>query len=199
MFTGIVEGIGRIEAVHEEGGNRRFSMHAPFLLADLHEGDSLAHDGVCLTIERLLPQGYEVVAVAETLSVTALGDRRAGDGVNLERAATPSTRLGGHYVQGHVDGVARALARAERDGSVEWTLEVPEFLARYCVARGSIALDGVSLTLSAVEGTSVRVNLIPHTLEVTTLQDWVPGRRINVEVDLLAKYVEKLLPGHRDA
>ena len=193
MFTGLVEAVGTVEQVKAEGSNRRLRIRSPEIRPGLQVGDSISHDGTCLTVERLSPEGYEVVAVAETLSVTTMGDLRPGAGVNLERALLPTTRMGGHWVQGHVDGVAKVLRGTSRQGSRLWKLRIPLDLARYCIPKGSIALDGVSLTLSAVEGDVVSVNIIPHTSQATTLRDWKAGRRVNVEVDLLAKYVERLL------
>ena len=193
MFTGLVEAVGTVEQVKAEGSNRRLLIRSPEIRPGLQVGDSISHDGTCLTVERLSPEGYEVVAVAETLSVTTMGDLRPGAGVNLERALLPTTRMGGHWVQGHVDGVAKVLRGTSRQGSRLWKLRIPLDLAKYCIPKGSIALDGVSLTLSAVEGDVVSVNIIPHTSQATTLRDWKAGRRVNVEVDLLAKYVERLL------
>ena len=193
MFTGIIEEIGTLASVQVEGRNRRLRMRASRVLEGLALGDSIAHDGVCLTVERILKDGYEVVAVDETMEVTALGDRKAGDPVNLERALPAGGRMGGHWVQGHVDGIAVIEAVASRSGSKEWTLRLPPGLSRHCVGRGSICLDGVSLTAAKVQGNRVSVNLIPHTQEVTTIGQWRIGRRVNVETDILAKYVEKLM------
>ncbi|HNY31775.1 MAG TPA: riboflavin synthase [Fibrobacteria bacterium] len=193
MFTGLVECLGELERVDAEGGNRRFRVLAPQLREGLAVGDSIAHNGVCLTVEALHPQGYEVVAVAQTLAVTNLGKLRSGDRLNLERALLPSTRMGGHWVQGHVDGIATVVRSLPRQGSTQWVLRLPKELVRYCIPKGSIALDGISLTLSEVEGNLVEVNIIPHTAKMTTIGTWRVGRTVNVEVDLLAKYVERLL------
>jgi riboflavin synthase len=193
MFTGLVETLGTIEAIKAEKGNRRLRVKAPAFAGGLAVGDSVAHDGVCLTVESFSGDVYEVVAVAETLEVSALSDRRAGDVVNLERALLPHTRMGGHWVQGHVDGVATVVASRPREGSTEWTLRIPKDLSRYCIDRGSISLDGISLTLGSVSATRITVNIIPHTAAATTISKWRTGRRVNVEVDVLAKYVEKLL------
>lgn len=193
MFTGLVETLGTIEAIQSEKGNRRLRVKAPAFAGTLAIGDSVAHDGVCLTVEAASGDTYEVVAVAETLDVSALSDRRAGDVVNLERALLPHTRMGGHWVQGHVDGVATVVSSRPREGSTEWTLRIPKELSRYCIDRGSISLDGISLTLGSVSATRITVNIIPHTASATTISRWRAGRRVNVEVDVLAKYVEKLL------
>ncbi|MBK8804428.1 MAG: riboflavin synthase [Fibrobacteres bacterium] len=193
MFTGLVECLGEVGKVESEGANRRFRMLAASLREGLSIGDSIAHNGVCLTVESLQPSGYEVVAVAQTLSVSNLGKIRPGDRVNLERALLPTTRMGGHWVQGHVDGLATVVRSVSRQGSTQWVLRLPKDLVRYCISKGSIALDGISLTLGSVEGSLVEVNIIPHTAKVTTIGTWKPGKTVNVEVDLLAKYVERLL------
>lgn len=193
MFTGLVETLGTLEGSKTEKGNRRFRMRAPAFAGQLAIGDSIAHDGVCLTVEAVSGDIYEVVAVAETLAVSALADRKTGDVLNLERALLPHTRMGGHWVQGHVDGIATIVSSRAREGSTEWTLRLPKALGAYCIERGSIALDGISLTLGSVSATRITVNIIPHTASATTISKWRPGRRVNVEVDVLAKYVEKLL------
>lgn len=197
MFTGLVETLGTLESVKTEKGNRRFRVRAPAFAGTLAIGDSVAHDGVCLTVETIAGDAYEVVAVAETLEVSALSDRKAGDILNLERALLPHTRMGGHWVQGHVDGIATVVSSRAREGSTEWTLRIPKGLSRYCIDRGSVALDGISLTLGSVSATRVTVNIIPHTAAATTISRWRAGRRVNVEVDVLAKYVEKLLEGRK--
>ncbi|QQS04784.1 MAG: riboflavin synthase [Fibrobacterota bacterium] len=193
MFTGLVECLGEVERVDAEGANRRLRILAPTLREGLAIGDSVAHNGVCLTVEALHPKGYAVVAVAQTLSVSNLGKIRPGDSVNLERALLPTTRMGGHWVQGHVDGLATVVRSVARQGSTQWVLRLPKELVRYCISKGSIALDGISLTLGSVDGNLVEVNIIPHTAKVTTIGSWKAGKTVNVEVDLLAKYVERLL------
>jgi riboflavin synthase len=193
MFTGLVETVGTLEHIAGEGANRRLRVQAPALLEGLSIGDSIAHNGACLTVERILREGYEAVAVAQTLSLTTLGDLRPGDRINLERALLATSRMGGHWVQGHVDGVGKILRGATRQGSTLWKIQLPKELSKYCIAQGSIALDGISLTLSEVERDVVSVNIIPHTAQATTIRTWKAGARINVEVDLLAKYVERLL------
>ena len=193
MFTGLVETVGKLERIQSEGANRRLVVRAPELLEGMAVGDSIAHNGTCLTVEKLHATGFEVVAVAETLSVTTLGDLRVGDPVNLERALLPTTRMGGHWVQGHVDGIGKILRGTSRQGSTRWQIRIPKALAKYCIPRGSIALDGISLTLEDIEGDVVAVNIIPHTAERTNIRTWKAGKSVNIEVDLLAKYVERLL------
>ncbi len=176
-----------------EGANKRFVVRAPTLLEGLSIGDSVAHNGTCLTVEKVSPTGFEVVAVAETLAVTTLGDLGVGDLVNLERALLPTTRMGGHWVQGHVDGVGKIVRGVSRLGSTRWQIKIPKNLAKYCIVRGSIALDGISLTLEEVGADWLAVNIIPHTAAQTNIRNWKAGKAVNIEVDLLAKYVEKLL------
>lgn len=193
MFTGLIETVGAVERILSEGANRRLVVKAAAIREGLAVGDSVAHNGTCLTVEKLHPNGYEVVAVAETLSVTTLGDLKSGDLVNLERALLPTTRMGGHWVQGHVDGIGKIVRGVSRQGSTRWQIRLPKGLARYCIPRGSIALDGISLTLEEVDGDLAAVNIIPHTAQATNIQTWKAGKEVNIEVDLLAKYVEKLL------
>jgi len=188
MFTGIVEELGRVQ--RRQGG--RLTIGASVVLEGLGLGDSVAHDGCCLTVVAIDASAgvYDVEMVAETLARTTLGRLAPGDVVNLERPVAAGGRLGGHLVQGHVDGVAEVVAPAP-----ELTVAVPEQLCRYVVAKGSIALDGCSLTVASVDRSLVSVAVIPHTAEVTTLGRRGVGEGVNVEVDLVAKYVEKLLEG----
>ena len=188
MFTGIVEEMGTLRARH--GG--RFRFDAVVVREGLAVGDSVAHNGCCLTATELGDGWYGVDVVAETLARTNLGSLQPGDGVNLERAATPTTRLGGHIVQGHVDAVGRVL-RAAPD--LEVTL--PGDLARYVVVKGPIAVDGCSLTVVDAGDERFSVAIVPHTASSTTLGQKAPGDTVNLEVDLMAKYVEKLLEGRR--
>ena len=188
MFTGIVEELGRLRS--REGGRFRFDAH--LVLEDLRIGDSLAHNGCCLTVAEL-GEGWDGVDVVdETLGRTDLGTLRPGDAVNLERSVTPSTRLGGHVVQGHVDAVGEILAPAP-----DLEVLMPPALARYVVVKGPIAVDGCSLTVVAVGDDRFTVAVVPHTAAVTTLGLKGAGAPVNLEVDLMAKYVEKLLEGRR--
>jgi riboflavin synthase len=199
MFTGIVEELGTVLAVeaHPDGADLRIG--AERVLADAHLGASIAVDGCCLTVTGLGPGWWEARAVAETLRRTTLADRRPGDPVNLERPVAVGDRLGGHVVLGHVDGTATVVERVEHpDGGAELTFHLDEgSLARYVVEKGSVALDGVSLTVAGVHGADLRIALIPHTASVTTLGKRRPGQRCNVEVDVLAKHVERLLGAER--
>jgi riboflavin synthase len=195
MFTGIVEGTGTVAAlaVAAGGGGARLEVEAAFLAGDLRPGESVAVNGCCLTVAEPTPGGFAADLVAETLRRTALGGLAAGDAVNLERPTVLGGRLGGHLVQGHVDGVARVLERQPVGDGQEVKIELPEDLERYVVEKGSIAVDGVSLTVAGVGPGWFAVALVPHTLEVTTLGRRRPGDPVQLEVDVVAKYVERLV------
>jgi riboflavin synthase len=188
VFTGIVEELGRLE--QRDGARFRFGCSAAFL-AGTRLGDSIAHNGACLTVVALHPAGYEVDVVDETLARTNLGGLTPGDPVNLERPVRLQDRLGGHLVQGHVDGVGTVVEPAPH-----LVVALDPQLTRYIVEKGSITVDGCSLTVVAVEADRIRVALIPHTAEATTLGRVRPGDRVNLEVDIMAKHAEKLLAAH---
>ena len=194
MFTGIVEAVGEVTAVDVTEDGRRLRIAAPFA-DELGEGESVSVAGACLTVERFDDEGFEVFLAAETVDRTSLGDRRVGDGVNLERALPADARLDGHFVQGHVDGTTEVTdVRAVGE---DWTYEfaLPEDLARYVVEKGSVALDGVSLTVADLDedAGTFSVAIIPTTYRETTFSELEPGDEVNVEVDVLAKYVERLV------
>jgi len=196
MFTGIVEELGAVRAVTPNAGGARIEIVAKVVLEDAVLGASIAVNGCCLTVVELLDDGWAADAVTETLDRTALGSLRAGDRVNLERPVRLADRLGGHLVQGHVDGVGALLERvALPDGSTRMTFTAPAAVLRYVVEKGSIAIDGISLTVASLDdgGGTFDVAVIPHTLAVTTLGPKQPGDPVNLEVDVLAKYVERLL------
>jgi riboflavin synthase len=195
MFTGIVEGTGTVVtlAVAPGGAGARLEVEAPWPAGALATGDSVAVDGCCLTVAATTPTGFAADLVAETLRRTALGRLAAGDRVNLERPLALGGRLGGHLVQGHVDGVARVLDRSPVGEGEEVRVELPEALARYVVEKGSIAVDGVSLTVAGVGEGWFAVALVPHTLATTTLGGRRPGDPVHLEVDVVAKYVERLV------
>ncbi len=195
MFTGIVETVGTVERVDAAGDGVRIEVAAAGLGGGpLVLGESVAVDGVCLTAAALGEGGiFAADASDETLRCTALGRLRPGSRVNLERAVTPETRLGGHFVTGHVDGVGEVVARERAGGSERWRFRVPQGLEGYVAVKGSVAVAGVSLTVNAVDGREFEVNLIPHTLEATNLGDRSAGDPVNIEVDLVARYVERLL------
>lgn len=192
MFTGIVEDLGSVVAIETLPAAARLTISGA-VLDDVRPGDSVAVNGVCLTAATIEPSGFTADVMNETLVRSTLGSLRDGDAVNLERAVTPMTRLGGHIVQGHVDGVGTVRARRSTDHWDDVDIELPTTLARYVVEKGSITVDGVSLTVASVADTGVRVSLIPETLARTTLGRRQVGDSVNIEVDVLAKYVERLL------
>ena len=196
MFTGIVEELGRIRTITETDGGRRLEIDASTVLDDVEIGDSIAVNGCCLTVVELADDHWAADAVTETLNRTSLGTFATGDAVNLERPVRVKDRLGGHIVQGHIDGVGTLAERDPLpDGSTRMRFAVPEELLRYVVEKGSITLDGISLTVAAFDdaASAVEVAVIPHTLSVTTLGPKQLGDPVNVEVDILAKHVERLL------
>lgn len=198
MFTGIVQEIGRIAAVQSlPEGQLRLSVTAADVLRGAARGDSIAVNGVCLTVAELIPSAFTADVMAETLRRTTLGALLPGTAVNLEGAATPTTALGGHIVQGHIDGVGTVTAREPSGDFDEITISIPANLSRYLVQKGSIAVEGVSLTVAALgaddSGEWFRVALIPATLQHTTLGGLSVGDSVNLEVDVLAKYVERQL------
>jgi riboflavin synthase len=193
MFTGIVEELGEVAEVEELGTAARFAVRAPVVSADARRGDSIAVNGVCLTVVDVTGGAFTADVIRETLDRSSLGELRPGDQVNLERAATLATRLGGHLVQGHVDAVGTVLDRRRDEHWDAVRIGLPPELSRYVVTKGSIAVDGVSLTVVEVTESSFTVGLIPTTLTLTTLRSIPVGGRVNLEVDVIAKYVEKLL------
>ena len=194
MFTGIVEEIGTVRAVDERDGLLEVWIAAPRVLGDLAPGGSIAVNGCCLTATRIETGSFTCELTPETLQRTAFRDRlRAGGLVNLERPLRPDSRFEGHIVQGHVDGVARIVAMRSLGASGEMTVEPPPELDRYLVDKGSVALDGVSLTVARRQAGRFTAALIPYTLQHTSLGSARPGDRVNIEVDVIAKYVERLL------
>ncbi len=194
MFTGIVKAKGRIESMTPTGGDVRLTVRSDGLpWQDYEVGESIAVNGVCLTAVRLDADGFATDVSNETLRVTALGDLGAGSFVNLEPSLTASDRLGGHLVSGHVDCVGSVTSREEDARSIRFDFELPDTYARYVAKKGSICIDGVSLTINEVKANRFAVNIIPHTADVTIIGGYRQGTRVNVEVDLLARYVERLL------
>jgi len=193
MFTGIVEAVGTVADLTRADDHASLRVTAPSaVLDDLAVGDSVAVDGVCLTVVAVEEAGFAVDVVAETLRRSTLGDRRPGDGVNLERAMLATGRFDGHIVQGHVDGVGEVVASTSEGGGQRITIRPPVGLNRYLVEKGSVTVQGASLTVAGLEGGDFAIAVIPHTLEVTTLGRLRPGDRVNLEVDVIAKYVERL-------
>jgi riboflavin synthase len=200
VFTGIVEEVGTLVARDDSSDSAVLRVRAARVLEGVHLGDSIAVNGVCLTVTDVTDGVWSTDVMAETLRRSSLGAAGSGDRVNLERAVTPHTRLGGHLMQGHVDGVGSVLSRTPGDAWEVVRIALPPELARYVVEKGSIAVDGVSLTVSAVSAADLpepwfEVSLIPTTLRETTLGARTPGDPVNLEVDVIAKYVERLLGG----
>ncbi len=194
MFTGLVADIGTVAGVVRDDAGARISIDTR-LAADLSEGDSVAVSGVCLTATALRPDGFAADVMNQTLELTSLGELDPGLRVNLEPALRASDRLGGHIVQGHVDATGSVVSVSDDGFARRFEIELPDGLERYVVERGSIALNGVSLTVAGVAGPNVEVSLIPETLERTTFGDTVTGDRINIEVDVFARHAERLLHG----
>jgi riboflavin synthase len=194
MFTGIIQARGAIGQIEPIGGDVRLHIRTGTLSLDgVALGDSIAVSGACLTVISLDSTGFAADVSNETLTCTTLGDLAVEHPVNLERSLTPSSALGGHLVTGHVDGVATLVACAEDARSTRYDFEVPRELSKYIAAKGSVCVDGISLTVNNVDENKFSVNVIPHTSEVTTLGGSETGKRVNIEVDLLARYVERIL------
>lgn len=199
MFTGIVKTKGTIGAIERRGGDVRMTITAPDLpWGDYNVGDSISVSGVCLTAVELLADGFVTDVSVETLDVTTLKQAGQGDAVNLEPALRIGDALGGHLVSGHVDGIGIVISRSEDARSVRLAFEVPTELARYIAKKGSVCVDGVSLTINEVSGNTFSLNIIPHTAEVTTMGEFDTGTAVNIEVDLLARYIERMLGNDAD-
>ena len=196
MFTGIIEEIGTIRSIARGGKSVVLEVEAGRVLDGLAVGDSVATNGVCLTVVSFTGTAFRADVMPETMRRTNLGRLRAGSRVNLERALTPSSRLGGHIVSGHVDGTGEIVAKTRDENAVWVTVAASPEVLRYVVEKGSIAIDGISLTVAAVDDVSFKVSVIPHTREATTLTGKSVGEQVNLECDVLAKYVEKLLRPH---
>ena len=194
MFTGIVQGVGRVRSVEPRGGDVAMWIETGDVsLAGVETGGSIAVNGCCLTAIEFDGNAFKADLSRETLALTTAGKWAPGTPVNLELALTAGQALGGHYVTGHVDGVGEVVARHEDARSIRVEFEVPEDLARYIARKGSVCIDGVSLTVNGVAGRRFDVNLVPHTLEVTILGGYHPGARVNIEVDIIARYLERLV------
>lgn len=199
MFTGIILAIGSVADMQTRGGDCRLTVQTGKLsLKDAHLGDSIAVNGVCLTAVELGDHHFVADVSNETLSRTSLKSLSKGSPVNLELALTPSTRMGGHIVSGHVDGVGTILDKKADGRSVRFNFTVPDNLARYIAEKGSITINGISLTVNSVLGNMFSVNIVPHTLQETTLGSSQPGDEVNLEVDILARYLERLLQGSQE-
>ena len=200
MFTGIIEAVGEVAELQSRGGDVRLRIRTGKLpLQGVQLGDSICTNGVCLTVTELPGDGYWCDVSNETLAFTTLGELASGSRVNLELSLTPQSRLGGHMVSGHVDGVGEVCSRADDGRSVRWLLSAPAELARYIAHKGSICVDGTSLTVNAVNGREFKLNIIPQTMQETVFADYRIGSRVNLEVDVVARYLERLLLGERAA
>ena len=189
MFTGIIEAIGEVVICESRGGDVRLRVKTNELdLREVQLGDSIATNGVCLTVVDLPGDGYVADVSAESLAMTSIGDWSTGTLVNLERALTPKTRLGGHLVSGHVDDVGEVVSRHPDARSEQFRIRAPKALAKYIAHKGSITVDGTSLTVNKVEGAEFELNIVPHTLEKTVMGTYQPGTRVNLEVDIIARY-----------
>ena len=193
MFTGIIEDKGKVLRVEYRGQEKRLSIGLPSYLTELQVGDSINISGVCLTVIQKKEREVDLDLSQETLQKTILGELKEGDLVNLERALKLTDRLGGHVVTGHVDGIGVVIGKSKERDFVKLRIKIPESVSKYVVAKGSIAIDGISLTVNECRAGEIEMTLIPYTLEKTTLMNKKVGNRVNVEVDILGKYVEKLL------
>jgi len=200
MFTGIIEAVGEIVALEPKGGDLRVRIKTHGLdLADVILGDSIATNGVCLTVVDLPGDGDWADVSVETLDYTSLRQWRVGQRVNLEKALTPTTRLGGHIVSGHVDGVAEVVSRTPDARSERFRMRAPKALAKYIAHKGSITIDGTSLTVNTVDGDEFELNIVPHTIAETVIGGYQAGTQVNIEVDVIARYLERLLLGDKAA
>jgi riboflavin synthase len=196
MFTGIIQAVGEVAAMQPSGGDLRLRIHSGKLdLGDVALGDSICTNGTCLTVIELPGDGYWADVSVETLNFTTLGDLKPGSRVNLEKALTPASRLGGHIVSGHVDGVGEVVSLQEDARSWRFVLRAPDELAKYIAHKGSICIDGTSLTVNAVHGAEFELNIIPQTMAETVFGEYQPGSRVNLEVDVIARYLERLMQG----
>lgn len=200
MFTGIIESVGKIARMEPKGGDMRLRIATGKLdLGDVKLGDSIAVNGVCLTVVELPGDGFWADVSLETLAHTSFNQLKTGSLVNLEKALTPTTRLGGHLVSGHVDGLGEIVSRHDDGRSIHFKVKAPTELAKYIAHKGSICVDGISLTVNAVSGAVFDLNIVPHTALETTVNQWQPGVKVNLEVDVIARYLERLLLGEKAA
>ena len=200
MFTGIIQAIGKIDALEPRGGDVRIVINSGKLsMEPVNLGDSIAVNGVCLTVVEKTAKGFAADVSNETLARTTLKQLKAASAVNLEMALTPNARLGGHIVSGHVDGEGEVIKRWSDGRSEKFRFKAPDQLAKYIAEKGSICVDGISLTVNKVEGAQFELNIVPHTLQETTMSEFQPGRKVNLEVDIIARYLERLILGEKAA
>ena len=200
MFTGIIQAVGKLVASENRNGDKRLRIHTADLeLSDVILGDSIATNGVCLTVIELPGDGFWADVSVETLDYTTLGSLKNGSHVNLEKALRASDRLGGHIVSGHVDGVGEIVSIHNDARSIRYRLKAPAELAKYIAHKGSVCVDGVSLTVNKVDGSEFELNIVPHTQQKTLFGEYKNGTRVNLEVDVIARYLERLLLGDKAA
>ena len=200
MFTGLIEGVGTLAAREARDGDARLTVVVGSLpFDDVALGESIAVNGTCLTVVAFDDASFQADVSTETLALTTLGALPEGRALNLERAMRPTDRLGGHLVSGHVDGVGEVVAREDNARAVQFRIRAPRELAKYIALKGSITVDGTSLTVNAVNGAEFELTIVPHTLGETIMADYRPGRQVNLEVDLLARYLERLMMGDKAA
>ncbi len=199
MFTGIIESLGKVASVQNVGGDVRLRIETDLDMSDVHLGDSIATNGICLTVIDWGDNWYAADVSRESLSRSTLGSWKAGHPVNVEKAMLPTTRFGGHIVSGHVDAVGEITVVREDARSLYFEVTAPAGIAKYLAEKGSITVDGVSLTINHLRGNILSLNLIPHTAERTNIGTWQAGTKVNLEVDVLARYIERLLLGDKAA
>lgn len=200
MFTGIIEAVGQVQRIMPSGGDVRLQISTGKLnLADVKLGDSIATNGICLTVVELTGHGFVADVSNETLRRTCLKTWQVGTAVNLEKALMPTSRLGGHIVSGHVDGLGEIVNIKQDARSVQYQVKAPDELAKYMAEKGSITVDGISLTINVIDGAVFSLNIVPHTVQETNVSSWQVGSMVNLEVDLLARYLERLLLGDKAA
>jgi riboflavin synthase len=200
MFTGIIEAVGRVQQITPRSGDVRLTIATGKLsLADVKLGDSIATNGICLTVVELTGQGFAADVSNETLRRTCLKTWQVGTRVNLEKALMPTSRLGGHIVSGHVDGLGEIISFKPDARSLQYQVRAPDSLAKYISEKGSITVDGISLTVNAIDGATFSLNIVPHTVQETNVGEWQTGSIVNLEVDLLARYLERLIMGDKAA
>lgn len=193
LFTGIIEEMGKVKSIAKGAKSATIEVSASKVIEDVRLGDSIATNGVCLTVTHFDRQSFKVDVMAETMRSSTFDHLKVGDYVNLERALRLSDRLGGHLVSGHIDGVGEIINREKEDNAVWLTIKVPQDMTKYMIKKGSIAIDGISLTIQSIISDVLKVSIIPHTSDVTTLLHLKPGNQVNIECDLIAKHTEKLL------
>lgn len=199
MFTGIIESLGKVESVQSVGGDVRLRIGTELDMSDVHLGDSIATNGICLTVIEWGENWYAADVSRESLNRTTLGTWNVGQRVNVEKAMLPTTRFGGHIVSGHVDAVGEITVVREDARSIYYEVTAPAEIAKYLAEKGSVTVDGISLTINHLRGNIISLNLIPHTADRTNIGTWKTGAKVNLEVDVLARYIERLMLGDQAA